>query len=362
MTASQGNEQKVGRVLVTGGGGFLGHAIVRELRRPESAIESIRLLDLDLGDSPERDGVEMLGGDICDYPRVVEACRGVDVVLHAASLVDWGQATPERVEQVNVGGTDNLLRACRENGVAALVYTSTMDVVCGTSPVVDADETTPYPARFTNEYARTKALAEQRVLAANGPRLATCALRPCGMFGEGDPYHVENVLRIVKEGGLPFRPGNGSARFQHVYVGNVAHAHALAMRRLLAGDAAVAGQAYFITDDCPAVNFFDFLEPILTALGHSLPPKSRSVPYPVMLALAASMEAASLLCRPFFRMNPTLTRSSVRFTCHDHTFDGSKARRDLGYAPRYKEAESLERTIDYFRAREAGEGVGSLTQ
>jgi sterol-4alpha-carboxylate 3-dehydrogenase (decarboxylating) len=186
------------------------------------------------------------------------------------------------------------------------------------------------------------------VVAANGPDLTTCALRPCGMFGEGDPYHVANVLRIVREGSLPFRPGSGKARFQHVYVGNVARAHVLAMNGVLESDSPLAGQTYFITDDTPAINFFDFMEPILERLGESLPPRSRRVPYPVMFSLGAAMEAAAVICRPFFEFSPTLTRSSVRFVCHDHTFQGAKARRDLGYEPIYGEDEAIARTADYF--------------
>jgi nucleoside-diphosphate-sugar epimerase len=172
------------------------------------------------------------------------------------------------------------------------------------------------------------------------------------MYGEGDPYHVANVLRVVRAGRLPFRIGDGRGAFQHVYVGNVAHAHVLALERLAQGDPKVGGQAYFITDDTPAVDFLEFMEQVLEPLGHSLPPRSRRIPYPVMFALGAVAEASAVLCRPFFRFVPTLTRSSVRFVCHTHTFDGAKARRELGYAPVYGEPEALERTIEYFRGLE----------
>jgi len=347
----------VERILLTGGAGFLGHAILRELAKPPGDAvcvpKEVRVFDLVPLDASRHANVVPITGDVCDYPSLLRACEGVDVVLHAASLVDWGQATPQHLAAVNVGGTENVVRACREAGVPALVYTSTMDVVCGTSPVVDADETTAYPARFTNDYARTKALAEQRVLQAHGDGLTTCAVRPCGMFGERDPYHVASVLRILREGGLPFRLGSGRARFQHVYVGNVAHAHLLALRSLLAPGSPAGGQAYFVTDDVPAVNFFDFLQPIVEALGYELPPRSRSLPYPLVLTVGAAFELAAALCRPFVRITPTLTRSSVRFVCHDHTFDGRKARRDLGYAPIYGEAESLSRTIAWFREQQA---------
>jgi nucleoside-diphosphate-sugar epimerase len=337
----------VQRILITGGAGFLGRAILRELAR--SPLEEVRVFDLEPVDVSSTPGAISIVGDVCDFDALLAACRGVDAVVHAASLVDWGHTTPERLSEVNVGGSENVVNACRAAGVRGLVYTSSMDVVCGTRPVVLADETTPYPEVFANEYSRCKALAEQAVLRANGPDLAVCALRPCGMFGEADPYHVANVLRVVRDGGLPFRVGDGSAAFQHVYVGNVAHAHVLALRMLLQPDSGVAGQSYFITDDSPAINFFDFMEPIVSELGYSLPPKSRSLPYPVMLGLGAVIEAAAAVARPFRRFTPTLTRSSVRFVCHDHTFVGDKARRDLGYAPIYSEADAIKRTIAYFR-------------
>ncbi|MEE9608420.1 MAG: NAD-dependent epimerase/dehydratase family protein, partial [Myxococcota bacterium] len=327
------------RVLLTGGAGFLGRAILRELA--QARLAEVRVFDLLEADSGEFPGVAWQVGDIRDADAVHEACRGVDVVLHAASQIDWGHATPDQLAEVNVGGTENVLRACLETRVRALVYTSSMDAVCGTSPIVQADETLAYPRRFANEYARTKALAEQAVIRANAPGLRTCALRPCGMFGEGDPYHVAHVLRVVKAGNLPFRIGDGRAAFQHVYVGNVAHAHLLAMRALLEPDSRVAGEIYFITDDSPAVNFFDFMEPILNELGYTLPPKSRSVPYPVMWTIGALLEGFALACRPVVRFVPTLTRSSVRFVGHDHTFVGEKARRHFGYEPIYSESQAI---------------------
>ena len=350
------------RVLLTGGAGFLGSAILREFAKlPDVEVRVLDRAPLD----PERfPHVESRVGDIVDREAVVDACRDIDVVLHSASQVDWGHTTKEALEAVNVGGTQTVIEACREAGVGGLVYTSSMDVVCGTEPLPGVDERHPYPARFTNEYSRTKAVAEQHVLAANDEALRTCALRPCGIFGEGDPYHVANVLDVLENGGLPFRIGDGSARFQHVYVGNVAHAHALAARALLAPGSPLPGEAYFLTDDCEAVNFLDFMEPIVEALGHRLPPRSRRMPYSVLFGIGALMEAAAWGVRGLSRLAPdgsrfrekaafapVLTRSSVRFLCHDHVFDGSKARRDLDYKPIYGEAEALERTIAWFREK-----------
>jgi sterol-4alpha-carboxylate 3-dehydrogenase (decarboxylating) len=251
-------------ILITGGAGFLGRAIVHELQKPAPAgfasAPEIRIFDA-RPDAPRHPGVANIRGDVRHYEDLLEACRGVDVVLHAASLVDYGHASEHALEAINVQGTENAIRACREAGVPGLVYTSSMDVVYGAEPIVNGDETLPYPERFADAYARTKALAEQAVVAANGAartarageadaaaRLRTCVIRPCGMYGEADPYHVSGVLRTVQGGLLAARIGDGSAVFQHVYVGNVAHAHVLAAARLLEPESPAAGQACFVAD------------------------------------------------------------------------------------------------------------------
>ncbi|MCG8589265.1 MAG: NAD-dependent epimerase/dehydratase family protein [Proteobacteria bacterium] len=344
-----------GPLLVTGGAGFLGGALLRELVRadPVLAPSEIRVFDRR---PAQHTRVKSFQGDIRSYEDVRSACDGAEVVLHAASLVDWGRASERELEDINVTGTQNVLRACRESGVRALVYTSTMDVVYGGRPIRDADERLPYPARFNDGYARTKAAAEQAVLAADATgALRTCAVRPCGMFGEADPYHLPNTLEAVASGQLRFRIGDGRAVFQHVYVGNVAHAHLLAAAKLLEPEPRVAGEIYLITD-IPACNFFAFMEPILERLGHPLPPAHRTLPYPLVYAVAAAVEAFARAARPFTAWRPTLTRSSVRIVCQDLSFRGDKARRDLGYAPRYSEAEAVDRTVEHFRPHAAASG------
>lgn len=334
-------------------------------------LTDVHLLDLSGERLPKAVGLKHFVGSITDAGLVARATEGVDAVIHAASLIDWGRVTRQAMIDVNVTGTELLLDACRTAGVRSFVYTSSMDVVCGMEAVVDADETTPFPEKFANAYAETKATAEATVLRFDGaPRnrrvddvpdvrgkIHTCAIRPCGMYGEEDPYHVANTLEVVRSGKLSARPGNGKAKFEHVYVGNVAHAHLLALRALELRNPEVCGRAFFITDDSPAVNFLDFMEPIVEAVGYRLPPRSRKVPYPVMMAVGALYELGAWLAKPFGGSEPpVLTRSSVRFVCKTHTFDGSLARRALGYEPRYSYEEALARTIDYWKAREAQRG------
>jgi nucleoside-diphosphate-sugar epimerase len=356
-------------VLVTGGAGFLGRALLRELRKPArgrvTPPDEIRVFDRRRLEGDDAVGVESIVGDIRSAGDVLAACRGVDVVFHAASLVDYGHASEGLLEAINVGGTHNVIRACREAGVRGLVHTSTMDVVYGARPIVGGDETLPYPRRYADAYARSKALAEQAAIRANGAsraprdgeatagaRLRTCAIRPCGMYGEADPYHVSSVLRMLQAGRLTARLGDGRAAFQHVYVGNVAHAHTLAAAQLLEPQSPIPGEIYLVTD-FPALNFFDFMAPLVSRLGYAMPPRSRSIPYPIAFAVGAALELAAKLCRPLFAFQPPLTRSSVRVVCQDLRFVGDKAARDLGYRPLYSEAESLERTVAWFAAHGA---------
>ena len=339
-------------VLVTGGSGFLGRAIVAQLRDPTraglSAPGEIRVYDARLQSGALPAEVVAIEGDVRDREALRRACEGVDAVIHAASLVDYGHASEEVLESINVDGTGNVVEICREVGARALVYTSSMDVVYGGQAISMGDEDLPYPRRFADAYARTKAHAEQRVLAASGEALLTCALRPCGLYGEADPYHLSNVLRVVSGRRFPARLGDGRAVFQHVYVGNVAHAHLRALERLLVGDRRVAGEAFFITD-YPAINFFDFVEPFVLGLGYAFPPRSRHLPYPIAYGIGAGMELLARTLRPLLAWRPNLTRSSVRVVCKDLSFCGQKAVRLLGYQPIFSEAEAFERTLAWFR-------------
>jgi nucleoside-diphosphate-sugar epimerase len=355
------------RILITGAGGFLGRNLLRELQpRLDDAsdpLEEVRVLDLDAEHLPTGPGLVPFAGSITDDALAARACDGVDAVVHSASLIDWGNVPAETLTEVNVGGTRVMLEAARRAGVRSFVYTSSMDVVCGRDAVVDVNEDAPIPSPLDNLYCETKATAERLVLESDGgertratdeagdapPPLRTTALRPCGMYGEADPYHIKNTLEVIRAGKLSARPGDGTARFEHVYVGNVAHAHLLALDRLDAGDEGVCGEAFFITDDTPALDFLDFMEPIVEGVGLTLPPRTRRAPYPLMWVAAVGSELLSFLGRPFGAKPPVLTRSSVRFICKTHTFDGSKARRSMGYAPKYAYEDALQRTIGWWR-------------
>jgi len=207
-------------------------------------------------------------------------------------------------------------------------------VVDGRRPIVYGDESLPYPRRLPKDaYSRTKIEAEQLVLAGNGPDLATCALRPVGMYGPRDRYHMGNMVAMARKGNK-LRLGSGKACFSHAYSENVAHAHVCAAAHLFPGSP-VAGQAYFIGDHRPASNFFDFMDPFLEALD--LPVPRVRIPYPAAYGLACVAEVVA----PRSNFN----RFAVVQTCVDHTYSHDKAERDFGYRPPVSPEEAFARTL-----------------
>ncbi len=321
--------------LVIGGSGFLGTALAGELKRRG---EDVRVFDLNR--NPD---VFSIIGDLREPDGVMRACEGIDTVYHTAALVDWGPRSRQRLVDINVTGTRNVIAACRANGVKRLVYTSSIDVVFDGRPIANGDETLPYPRRHLDDYGATKATAEREVLAANGQDgLLTCAIRTGGIYGPGDRHRFPGILGAYRSGNA-MRLGDGTAKFGHVYVLNAAYAHILAAGALVEGSP-VARQCYFVDDGAPG-NFFDFFEPYLTALGYQ--PATKSLSHPLALTVATLSEwAARLGIGP---QRPLLTRYVVQSTCRDFYFSNEKAKRDFGYRLLVPLDQAYEETRDWLK-------------
>jgi nucleoside-diphosphate-sugar epimerase len=335
-------------VLLTGGSGFLGRAMIRELLDESSVlkVQTLRILDLRVDESISDPRIRWIRADVRDLQEVKKACRGVDLVFHAAAIVDWGTQSEEEIMAVNVEGTRNVVLASAEFGVKALVYTSSLDVLFSGKPLREVDESTPYPKKHGSSYCVSKYLAEKLVLETNGNGLHTCSLRPADIYGEGDPYHIGNLISMARTG-FYVRLGNGTALCQHVYVGNVAHAHLLAAKELLEGDLRVGGEAYFITDG-PGSNFFTFFDRFVSGAGYRIWPRQLWLPRWIAFGLGTISEWLAVLVRPIKRYRPKLSRFAVTYTCTDYTFQSEKAQRDFGFEPKYSDQEAYERTIEYF--------------
>jgi 2-alkyl-3-oxoalkanoate reductase len=318
------------KILVTGGGGFLGQAIVRLL------IErGDRVVVLNRSAYPELEalGVTCCRGDIADRNAVMSAAEGCDAIVHVAARAGPGLYYPD-FEAPNVTGTANVLAACARHGIARLVYTSSPSVVHGGGDIENGNESLPYPDHFKSPYPETKARAEQMVLAANGPDLKTCALRPHLIWGPGDNQLLPRLIEKNRAGRL--RLPAPDKWIDTVYIDNAAQAHVLALDNLL-GPATAAGKAYFISNGEPLPNG-DIIARLLTAAGEQA--RLGAVHPGLAMVIATLVESLWRLTRR--RSDPPLSRFVVEHLATAHWYDLSAARTDLGYQPSVDVATGLE--------------------
>lgn len=327
------------RALVTGGGGFLGLAIVRQLR---ARGDEVTVLARGAHPRVEALGARLVRGDVADPEAVRTAITGAEVVFHVAARAGvWGPKA--EFERANVTGTEAVLAACREAGVSRLVYTSSPSVVFDGSDHIDVAEA-PYPARYEAFYPETKARAERLVLAANGPELATVALRPHLIWGPEDPHLFPGLFSRARAGRLR-KVGAGDNRVSITYVDNGASAH-VAAADVLAPGAPCAGRAYFINDPAPIL-LWEWLNQLFARLD--IPPVTRSVPLGVARFAGAIAELA--WSGLGLAGEPPITRFTASIVGTSHTYDIGPAVRDLGYAPAVGHEEALERTVAWWRGR-----------
>lgn len=342
----------LGVCLVTGGAGFLAGHILRALLEQGHTVRSLDLREPDI----RHERFTHTRGDLRIPADVLRACEGVDTVFHTAAVVDFvGVASPARRRrsvELNVGGTENVIEACLGAGVQRLIYTSSNNVVLGT-PVENANGATPYPERYADLYSTTKARAERLVLAANGRAhlrkassgasvLSTCALRPGGIYGVGDPFYLPQVIEKCARGLLVADIGDGRAMADNTFVGNLVHGELLAARHLTPGSK-VAGHAYYITDGEPT-SPLEFFRPIIEGLGYRVP--TRRLPYRPMYALGYAWE---VLHRYRLAPEPQVTRLHCMKAAVSHSGSLAEARRDFGYEPVYAWREELAACVPYCR-------------
>jgi nucleoside-diphosphate-sugar epimerase len=323
------------KLLVTGGGGFLGQALCRALLARGHEVASFsrsRHAALDAL------GVRQLQGDLADRSAVLAAfAEGFDAVLHnAAKAGTWG--SHQSYFEANVTGTRNVIAACRAHGIGRLVHTSTPSVVHrATHPVEGASaEEVPYGEGVKAHYAATKIVAEREVLAANDAALATVALRPRLIWGPGDTQILPKLVVRARSGRLRL-VGSGDNLVDTTYIDNAAQAHVDALEHLRAG-AACAGRAYFISNGEPWP-LREVLNGLLRAAG--APEVQASIPF--RAAYAAGAVCEGLWTALPLKGEPPMTRFLAEQLSTAHWYSMAPAARDFGYVPKVTMAEGLAR-------------------
>ena len=328
------------KALVTGGGGFLGSAIVRLLRERGDEVTVVAR-----GDYPELKslGVTLVRADTTDLPSLTEAATGCDVVFHTAAKAGvWG--SHESYYRPNVVGTEMVIAACLATRVPKLIFTGSPSVVFDGRDQTNGTSALPYASPSSSHYSATKAASERLVLKANSKALATVSLRPHLIYGPGDPHLIPRVIDRASRGRLAF-VGNGRNRVSLTFVDNAAAAHIQAADRLNF-NATCAGRAYFINDPEPVV-FGEWLTTLVSRLG--LPSIKRSLSLPAAVAIGGVLEFVWTALR--LNGEPPLTRSVARNLGLSHWYSIDEAVRDFGYAPPVKASDGFERTIDWFMPR-----------
>jgi nucleoside-diphosphate-sugar epimerase len=326
------------RVLVTGGGGFLGTAIVRQLLEEGCRVKVIgrnRYAHL------EKLGVECLVGDIADKEFTQDACRDVDTVFHVAAKAGiWGRS--QEFVSANLEGTVNIVNGCRKNGVGCLVYTSTPSVVFNRENIKGGNESLPYADKFLCDYARTKAAAERYVLGNADDLLRICALRPHLIWGPGDPHLIPRLIDRGRQGSLKI-VGDGRNHVDITYVDNGARAHLLAAQSLHRSSS-ISGKAYFIGQERP-VCLWDWVNDLYTELG--ITQLEKKVPKMTAYTIGWCLE---LVHRIFgLKKEPAMTRFMALQLACSHYFSHERAKTDFGYIPLVTIGQGKERLLESLR-------------
>lgn len=254
-------------------------------------------------------------------------------------------------------GTQVLLEACIQENVSSFVYTSSIEVAGPNhlgDPITNGNEDTEYLTCLKFPYSQSKKEAEQLCLNAqgeklqNGGRLATCALRPMYIYGEGCRFTVGHMRDGIRNGDVLLRTSKPEAKVNPVYVGNVALAHLQAARALRDPEkrSVVGGNFYYISDDTPPVSYSDFNHAVLSPLGFSIQERP-SLPFSILYIVCFLMEVLKTLLSPILRFTPPLNRQLLIMLNTPFTFSYEKAKRDLEYTPRYDWAEARKRTTNW---------------
>jgi len=323
------------RVLVTGGGGFLGKAIIKRLLTHTPDIRS-----LSRNRYPELDalGVEQIQGDISDLAAVERACQERDLVFHVAAKTGiWG--VYQDFYNTNVAGTRHVVKSCQQHDISYLIYTSSPSVVYhDDADIMGVDESAPYPDHYQTYYQETKSMAEQLVVQASDPSLKTIVLRPHLIWGPGDSQFVP---RIIQRAGSLRRVGDGKNRIDTTFIDNAVQAHILAAEKLLE-NRHLSGNIYFISQGEP-IYLWDMVDHILMSAGRK--PVRKSIPKGLAYAIGYIMEVVYKSLR--VASEPRMTRFLANELSRNHWFDISAARKDLGYVPEVSIADGLAQLKDW---------------
>jgi sterol-4alpha-carboxylate 3-dehydrogenase (decarboxylating) len=334
------------RVLVTGGSGFLGAALVQQLLADPATLVAIT------SRNPVRsnDRIHLHAADLTsekDIQAVFDTFRP-DVVIHTASPKPTDKAPI--LARANIEGTKLLLncaKLCSET--RAFVYTSSDSAIEPTQEPLTEDKARLYDEdHYVNAYGMSKGVADAAVQAANCKDLRTAVIRLPSIYGERDNNFVPQLVSSVRKKEHKTQLGPNKKLFEFVYVEKAAEAHLLAVRALLDPDTVtgVAGEAFFISDG-RSEPFFDFARRCYAAMGYPVAPSEVTVIPMSAVQLMASLGEWAYTILTLGTMTPKLRRVSIDHLDKGCCWSIEKAKQRLGYEPVADQDAAIKRSVDW---------------
>lgn len=321
---------------VTGGKGFVGYALVKELY---SMGDKIRLLLR--SDSNIFDGMncDKIFGDLCNIDDLIKTFTGADIVFHVAGLVDISGKKTDKLWQVNFEGTKNVVEACKKCSVKKLVYVSSVDAIPVLSENEEIVEISHFdPDAVEGDYGKTKAAATQYVLDSADENFEVFVVHPSTCIGPEDFNETSSVLSMINlynKGVFSFNFDFGATNFIDI--------RDVAKGMIAAAEKGRSGECYLLTGHRLTLSEFMLT---LSKIKNKRPPKI-TIKKDYIEKILPSIENIFELAN----IPPVLNEYSLRKLSENCNFSNSKARNELGFIPRPFEATLID-TIEWLKNRD----------
>jgi nucleoside-diphosphate-sugar epimerase len=319
-------------ILVTGGTGFIGSHLIDTLMTRGERVKAL-VRNTSNVTYLKKLGVDLVVGDLGNSESVKQAMKGCDVVLHLATAPDW--SSKKEHWRTNYYGTKNMFEIALKRGIQRFVYCSTIGVL-GFTEEAPLDENCPYSPSPCSPYAITKCEAEKEARAYYRKGLPVAVVRLAQVYGPRDMGTLGMGFSWIQRGFFPLI-GGGKALLQPIYVQDVVDAIILAMEVNKA-----LGQTYNIAGE-EILSFKELFAIITNTFGTDS--QRLNLPRRVAWTLGYLLEAKTRL----FGGYAFLTRFRVECATRNMIYDISKAKEELGFTPKVRLEEGVQRTVQWYR-------------
>lgn len=325
------------QIFVTGGSGYVGRNILRQYVAQGCKVVALARSDQS-ADVVRGIGATAYAGDLSDVDNLAKGMHGADLLIHAAADTNHGRPTDAQIE-TNLQGARNVYGAAKMAGVRRALHLSTEAVLLGGVPLVNARESTPYPARPAGAYSQTKGEAERIALENAGVDLEVVVMRPRFVWGRDDTTALPQLIEAAKSGKLAWI-GGGQYLTSTTHIANLVHGICLVLEK------GQSGEVYHITDGAP-VTFRSFISDLLLAAG--VTPPTKAMPRWVVKPVVQLGEALAGLTGG--RIHGPMSWQEYATLGVEVTLDIGKAQATLGYQPVMSIADGMKEVAEYARKK-----------